>query len=180
MSRIGGFIKKLYYNKIVRFLFVGCLNTVVGVGVTYLVYIAAGKPIFKPAVISAGLKFAATLAGQVVGTIHSYFWNKYFTFKSKEKSKKEFLRFVLVYAVQYGINYGLTLLLSRFINVAWLYTIIVTFICTAVSFVGHNFFSFKKQGNFGENKKNDENEISSDVKAEGDCLMQNEKVDKED
>ena len=38
---------KLYNDKRVRFLFVGCLNTLVGTGTTMLIYLAFGYGIFE-------------------------------------------------------------------------------------------------------------------------------------
>lgn len=136
------YISKLWKDKRVRYLFVGCLNTVVGVGITYLVYVLCGYSLFEPDSIPSSIKFAATLSGQVVGGIHSYLWNKFFTFRSRKKSVGEIVRFAIVCLAQYAANYLLTLLLSAFIPYAWLYTVVVTAICMVVSYLGHNFFSF--------------------------------------
>lgn len=138
-------IKKLSEDKRVRFLFVGCLNTAVGTGVTFIVYLLFGYPLFDRSDIPFNVKLVATLSGQVVGTLHSFIWNKFFTFKSDGKAGKEFLKFILISAVQYAFNYFLTLLLSSFIPVVWIYTVIVTAICTVISYLGHNFFSFRKK-----------------------------------
>lgn len=153
LNNMEKLIKKLLADKRVRFLFVGALNTLVGIGVTYIIYLASGYPIFSEADIPAEVKLLATFVGQAVGTIHSYIWNKFFTFRSNEKSIGEFLRFLIVNIVQYALNYALTLLFSCFISQAWLYTIIVTAICTVVSYIGHNFFSFR--GKCKENAKVD-------------------------
>ena len=152
------FISKLWKDKRVRYLFVGCLNTVVGVGITYLVYVLCGYSLFEPDSIPSSVKFAATLSGQVIGGIQSYLWNKFFTFRSRKKSVGEIVRFAIVCAVQYAANYLLTLLFSTFIPYAWLYTVIVTAICMVISYLGHNFFSFggKKKGT-GEGGKEENN-----------------------
>ena len=42
----------------------------------------------------------------IVGSIFSYFANKYFTFKSEKKSWEEIVRFVVNIVVCYGIAYG--------------------------------------------------------------------------
>ncbi|MBE7086956.1 MAG: GtrA family protein [Clostridiales bacterium] len=144
MSKFTSLVKKLYYDKRVRFLFVGGLNTIVGVGTTYIIYLCFGLPLFSQATIPPLPMIVGTLTGQVVGTIHSYFWNKYFTFRSKEKSGKEFLRFVGVYAVQYLVTLGLTKLFDILINIPSLVTIVTTFVGVILSYIGHNFFSFRK------------------------------------
>ena len=145
------FIKTLSEDERVRFLFVGCLNTAVGIGVTFIVYLLFGYPLFEGAEIPPVVKFAATLSGQIVGAVHSFIWNKFFTFKARGNVGKEFLKFIVVCFVQYAANYLLTLLFSSFIPFAWLYTVLVTAICTVISYFGHKFFSFK--GN--DEKEND-------------------------
>jgi putative flippase GtrA len=145
IDKIKKLIVKLYNDKRIRFLFVGCLNTLVGTGTTLLVYLAMGYGIFDQSNITAFETFLATVIGYAVGTVHSYIWNKFFTFKSKEKSIGEFLRFVMVCVVQYGVNYGLTLLAKQFIDMHFIYTIAVTLICMVISFVGHSLFSFGKK-----------------------------------
>ena len=163
-------IKTLYYDKRVRFLFVGGLNTLVGVGVTWLVYVCFGVSIFEKEELVWYVYLTGTLAGQIVGTVHSYFWNKYFTFRSKERSGTEFLRFVLVYAVQYALNLGITALLNKLIAIPALVTVVTTFVCTVLSYLGHNFFSFRKKKApappAAEDEGNTEQERKEDDKGE--------------
>lgn len=145
MSKFKAFVVRFFRDKRVRFLIVGGLNTIVGVGVTWIVYLCFGVSLFSEEELVWYVYLTGTLLGQIIGTIHSYFWNKYFTFRSKERSGKEFLKFVLVYAVQYGINLGLTALLNKLISIPALVTILTTIVCTVLSYLGHNFFSFRKK-----------------------------------
>lgn len=124
-------------GQFLRYAFVGVLNTIVGYG-TYWVC------------IRFGLHFAfASLAGQILGTVNSYVWNKFFTFRSKttsaKKSLAEMVRFCSVYAVQYGANVGL---IALFVHAAGLSEewagFIAMALCTIISYVGHKFWSFKK------------------------------------
>jgi len=120
-------------GQVIRFAMVGVLNTLISI-VVYLMC------------IKLGMHYAvATAIGQVAGLVNSYIWNKKFTFKSGEKSVAEIIKFVLVYAVQYAANVGIVFVL---INKAGLTKDIAgpiaTIICTAISFVGHKFWSFKK------------------------------------
>ena len=145
MGKFKAFVVRFFRDKRVRFLIVGGLNTIVGVGVTWIVYLCFGVSLFSEEELVWYVYLTGTLLGQIIGTIHSYFWNKYFTFRSKERSGKEFLKFVLVYAVQYGINLGLTALLNKLISIPALVTILTTIVCTVLSYLGHNFFSFRKK-----------------------------------
>ena len=147
MASLKDLVKKLYYNQVVRFLFVGGLNTIVGVGVTCIVYLCFDIPLFATKNIPLVPMLVGTLSGQIIGTIHSYFWNKYFTFNSNDKSQKEFWRFVLVYVVQYFANLGLTALFNLIVTIPFLVTVISLSLCMVLSYFGHKFFSFKNLNN---------------------------------
>ncbi len=147
MSKFKDLVKKLYYDKRVRYLFVGVLNTIVGYGITLIMYLILGVDITTDVGLADPfLVMIATITGQVLGTVHSYFWNKYFTFRSRKKSFSEIVRFCIVYGVQYLANYGLTLLLKNVLNIPILFSQpIIILVCMAISYFGHNLFSFKNQ-----------------------------------
>lgn len=144
LKGIKELILKLYNDRRIRFLFVGCLNTLVGTGTTLISYLIMGYGLFEQTNITVWQNFWATVIGYAVGTVNSYLWNKYFTFKSNEKSVAEAVRFVGVCAVQYGVNFGLTLLAKQFIKMHLVYTVIVTLVCMVISYIGHSLFSFGK------------------------------------
>lgn len=187
MERMGGFknfVVRFFQDKRVRFLIVGGLNTIVGIGVTWIVYLCFGVSIFaSQESMPLHVIVVGTLVGQIVGTVHSYFWNKYFTFRSKKKSIAEFLRFVLVYAVQYAVNLGLTALLDMLIEMPWLVTILVTLICTILSYFGHNLFSFRKKcvneeaGNGSQGREDDT--LLSEKKITENTVTDKEKADEQ-
>jgi putative flippase GtrA len=104
-----------------------------------------GYGIFEHSKVTDFQNFIATVIGYAVGTVHSYIWNKFFTFKSKEKSFWEFARFILVCIVQYGVNFGLTIIAKQFISMHFIYTAVVTLVCMVISFIGHSVFSFGKK-----------------------------------
>ena len=131
--KLGEGIAWLFKNKKVRFLFVGGLNTLVGYG-SYALFIFLGlNPYF------------ATTLSTIIGVINSYFWNKYFTFRVKEKSIGEAIRFIVVYAVSYAVNLSLIYI---FVDVLGLNAYVAGAICllmvTIISYVGHHYFSFKQ------------------------------------
>jgi len=88
--------KKLFDKTMIKFLIVGVINTLVGNGVMFLLY----------NLCSAGYTLS-TIANYVVGSIVSYFLNKYYTFNKKQKSVKEVLRFIINIVVCYAVAYGL-------------------------------------------------------------------------
>lgn len=165
MSKFTNLVKRLYYDKRVRFLFVGVLNTIVGYGITMLVEVMLGIDIINTdkTVPYYNLKIGiANFVGQIIGMIHSYFWNKYFTFRSKTKSRSEIVRFIIVSAAQYGVNVGIEML---FTNVTDLSSFAVKPIqilfSTVVGYIGNNFFSFKDQTADEESKR-----IAEEIKQE--------------
>lgn len=80
----------------IKFLIVGVINTLVGTSVMFLFY----------NVFHAGYWVASAL-NYIVGSIVSFFLNKYFTFKSGEKSFSEVLRFIINITVCYILAYGI-------------------------------------------------------------------------
>lgn len=132
-------IKKIFEYQQIRFLFVGGLNTLVGYG-SYALLLFLGLNYFLANTIS-----------YIIGIIHSYIWNKKFTFKSNNKSILEVIKFVFVYVINYLIGLGF---LSLFINVfnvneyiAGVLNLVVT---TLISYFGHKYFSFSKTSGDGE------------------------------
>ncbi len=133
MKKLFGLVKTLFADKRIRFLMVGGINTGVGYGF-YALFIALG--------LNA---YLATTFSTILGVINSYFWNKYFTFRQPKKSLAEVLRFVTVYAVSYGANLALVyVFVDRMGMNSYVSGAVCLFVTTILSYVGHNFFSFKK------------------------------------
>ena len=90
-------IIKIFYDKtFLKFIIVGIINTAVGAGVMFALY-----NIFHCSY------WVSSIMNYVVGSIVSFFLNKYFTFKSKFFSFKEVLYFTVNIAVCFFIAYGL-------------------------------------------------------------------------
>lgn len=128
------FIKKLFSKKEIRFLFVGGLNTIVGYG-SYALLLFFGTQYL-----------IANIFSTIIGAIHSYIWNKFFTFKSPKKSLTEVIRFFSVYAISFVFGLLTLYIMGNVIGIdpyiAGLINIIFT---TLISWFGHNFFSFKQE-----------------------------------
>ena len=82
-------LKQFFDIKFWKFILVGILNTLIGEGVVLLLTNPIGWKNFS---WGPG---AAAFAGTVVGSVVSYFLNKYFTFKNKEKGWKPAVRFTV-------------------------------------------------------------------------------------
>ena len=79
-----------------KFILVGLVNTLVGMGTMFVLY----------NLFNASYWFS-NIGNVVVGSIVSYFLNKYFTFRSYKKSIKEVIIFALNIAVCHFVSYGL-------------------------------------------------------------------------
>ena len=95
-------LKKLFDPTLFRFLLVGCVNTLVGYGVMFGLYNLAGLHRWG----NRGY-WLSSAANYVVGSVVSFFLNKHFTFRSREKGAGVVLRFVGSITVCYLLAYGL-------------------------------------------------------------------------
>ena len=79
-----------------KFVMVGVINTLVGTGVMFAVYNLLHLSYW-----------VSSASNYVVGSIVSYFLNKYFTFQNKEKSWKQLGMFVINITICYLLVYGM-------------------------------------------------------------------------
>ena len=84
-------LKNLFDEKLLKFILVGVVNTLVGMAIMFGLYNLAHCSYW-----------VSSAANYILTSILSYFLNKYFTFKNKERSWKQVLRFVVNIAVCYG------------------------------------------------------------------------------
>ncbi len=82
--------------KLLKFLLVGVVNTLVGYGIMFGLYNLAGCNYWF-----------SSAANYVLTSILSYFLNKHFTFRNQEKGWRPAVRFALNIAVCYLLAYGL-------------------------------------------------------------------------
>ena len=146
-------LKSFVDIRFLKFILVGILNTLVGEGVILLLLHLIGWKNFS---WGAG---AAAFVGTVVGSIVSYFLNKYFTFKNKEKGWKPMLRFTINIAacllirvlVATGVSeLSKALSLTMFgmdvnsfaANLSWAVGACVFVAC---NYVGQRFFAFREK-----------------------------------
>lgn len=89
-------VKKVLDLEQSRFIIVGILNTIIGTIAMLVAY----------NVFHMGYWMSSAM-DYIIGSIFSYFANKYYTFKSEKKSKKEIVRFVINIIVCYLLAYGM-------------------------------------------------------------------------
>jgi putative flippase GtrA len=143
-------IKKIFryaksLDEKIKFVLVGGLNTVIGYGISALVLLFFFDiPLNLKDKATALQTLISAACGHIAGTTNAYFWNKYFTFLSKEKSFSQVCKFILVSILQLTLNYSLVILFQDIIGMgiypAQCLTLIIT---TIFSYLGHKNFSFK-------------------------------------
>ena len=134
-------ILAFFDKKFLKFCLVGALNTLVGSGLMFILYNVA----------DCSYNFS-TVMNYVVGSILSYFLNRYFTFEVKEYSVKQVLRFAANIAVCWFLAYKLAKPLVVLAlagqtqkvqdNVAMLVGMVVF---TGLNYMGQRFFAFAKK-----------------------------------
>lgn len=132
------FVGKLIKLEQLRFIIVGCLNTAIGTTVMFVAYYL-------------GLGYwISTALNYIVGSIFSYFANKYFTFHSNTKDRKELFRFVVNIVVCYFIAYGVAKpIIIRVLGsgngfIDYVSMILGMMIFIVINYLGQKFFVFKR------------------------------------
>ena len=134
-------ILSFFDKKFLKFCLVGAANTLVGSGLMFVLY----------NLCNCSYNFS-TVMNYVVGSILSYFLNRYFTFEVKEYSFRQVLKFALNIAVCWAIAYKLAQPLVELVlagqpekvqgNVAMAVGMVAF---TGLNYIGQRFFAFAKK-----------------------------------
>ena len=126
-------------NQVLKFIFVGVINTIFGAGVMFCLYNFFG----------CGYYFSSTM-NYILGSILSYVLNKYFTFGNKNKSVSQILKFVLNIILCYAVAYRFTRPFMNLILSGYTKTIrdnisMIVGMClfTVTNYFGQKLFVFK-------------------------------------
>ena len=132
-------MKKVIDWVTIKFLIVGVINTLVGSAVMFLLYNG----------FHTGY-WIASACNYIIGSIVSYFLNKYFTFRSKEKSLREVITFAVNIVICYVLAYGIAKPLCLYLlsgaaasvrdNISML---VGMCLFTAFNYCGQRFFAFR-------------------------------------
>ena len=134
-------IKKLLDKTFWKFILVGLINTIIGSGVMFLCYNA--------------LHFSywgSSAMNYIIGSIVSFFLNKYFTFQNKQRSGRIVVKFIINISGCYLIAYGVAKPLVAYILSGQSVSIqengaMLVGMCLFVglNYIGQRFFVFKKE-----------------------------------
>lgn len=122
----------IFEKQIYRFVAVGILNTIVGVGAYFILLDLNIYYLFS------------ALISHIIGVTNSFIWNKKWTFKSKGNLRKESLKFTSVYGVTFVINLVLLVLfVEKFRFNPKIAGVFALGICALISYFGHKYWSFR-------------------------------------
>lgn len=132
-------LRTLIDAKLWKFLLVGVVNTLAGMGIMFGLYNVAGCSYW-----------VSSAANYVLTSILSFFLNKHFTFQSRERGAGQAVRFAANIAVCYLIAYGMAKpLCLRWLanaaagtrdNIAMLVGMVLF---TGLNYLGQRFFAFR-------------------------------------
>lgn len=134
-------IKKLLDRTFWKFILVGIINTIVGTSVMFLCYNAFHLNYW----VSSAMNY-------IIGSIVSYFLNKYFTFQNKQRSWKIVIKFIINISVCYLIAYGVAkplvarILSDQSVTIQENGAMLVGMcLFVGLNYLGQRFFAFKKE-----------------------------------
>ena len=123
----------------IRFIVVGLLNTLVDLGIFYLLSLVPGMP-----------HVAAKAVSYVAGICNSFVWNKYWTFNARgsEQGKREFAVFLAVNTPPLVVNVVVFTVLGIWIDSGSLWVRMAKAFAAAVvsvtwNFLGSRYFAFR-------------------------------------
>jgi putative flippase GtrA len=131
-------LARLRGDERVRFVIVGGINTVLGYGLFALFDLTVGRFVGY---------LACLFAAYAIATIVAFILHRRFTFQVGGTGSVvvDFLRFSVVYLVTLALN---TIALPLLVELAQLAPLVaqaaITIVATALSYVGHKFFSFRR------------------------------------
>ncbi len=141
MASLWQRVRCLVDEKLLKFLLVGAINTVVGLGIELFLY----------NVLHCGV-WGSSAANYILVSILSFFLNKYFTFRNTENSWRQVLRFALNIAACYLVAHGIAVpLMDRMLRSAsealrGNVTLLVGMgLFTGLNYLGQRFFAFAEK-----------------------------------
>ena len=138
-----GLLLRIIRDQRVAFLIVGGINTVVGFALFVGFDLALGPTVDRLTGEVIGSLIILACA-HVLGTLFAFVMHRRFVFRVHGHVMRDLLRFESVYLVALGVN---ALVLPLLVHVGMeriLAQALITLATTAISYVGHRYFSFRR------------------------------------
>ena len=130
---------KFFDKKLLKFILVGVVNTLFSAAIMFLLYNLADFGYWGSSAVS-----------YVLGSILSFFLNKYFTFQNKERPWRQVVRFTVNIAACYLVAYGVAkpavrmLLSGQSVSIQENAAMLVGMcLFTGLNYFGQRFFAFR-------------------------------------
>lgn len=137
MRQVSGI--RIFDRTILKFLIVGVVNTLFGTAVMFSLYNLAGCSYW-----------ISSAANYILGSVLSFFLNKYFTFQNKERPWRQVVRFTVNIAACYLVAYGVAkpavrmLLSGQSVSIQENAAMLVGMcLFTGLNYFGQRFFAFR-------------------------------------
>lgn len=118
-------------TQIAKFCFVGILNTIVGYGAFFIL-------------VNYFYYLLALLIAHIIGVVHSFFWNKYWIFRTQSINPGEFLKFNVIYIIVFIVNAAALFISVDLISLdPRLAQLILLPVITVISFSGQKLWTFR-------------------------------------
>lgn len=134
-------MKKVFDIKLIKFILVGICNTVLSFVIMLILYDVFNFNYWGSSAIS-----------YIIGSVLSFFLNKNFTFKNKQKITTTAVKFAIVVGICYLIAYGIAkpIIVAVFKDLTPSYTdkiamLLGMVIFTALNYIGQRFIAFKNE-----------------------------------
>ena len=135
-------MKRIIDEKTFKFILVGIINTIFGTTIMFLCY-----NVFH------FTYWVSSAANYVLGSVLSFFLNKYFTFQSLKRSWKEIFRFILNILICYLVAYGIAkpiayyLLKDFSIRIRENFAMLIGMVLfVGVNYLGQRYYVFEEGG----------------------------------
>lgn len=142
MTRLRELLRTQFFDeKLVKFICVGVVNTLIGMAIMFGLYNLAGCSYW-----------VSSAANYILTSILSYFLNKLFTFGNRDGIGSTALRFAFNIAVCYVLAYGIAKPLTAYVlsgepaalrdNCSMMVGMVLF---TALNYIGQRFFAFRSR-----------------------------------
>lgn len=122
-------------KQVIKFSVVGIINT----GITIITIFILAKLLNFNYIL-------ANIIGYILGLINSFFFNRFWTFKSGGKYANQGVRFIIVFLICYMLQLGMLVLLKEKLSVSADFAQLIGMVFyTCLNFLLSKFYTFKKE-----------------------------------
>lgn len=160
---MGNFLKQFFDIKFWKFIIVGVINTIVGMGIMYGMFFLGDTFHWYDGIAAANgwnasdvNTWVSSAVNYTLTSILSYILNKNITFKSRGNTGKSIMKFAINIAVCYLLAYGIAQPVTRWIMTTYFASVgdsVIGYVTmfvgmvlfTGFNYMGQRFFAFREK-----------------------------------